>query len=47
MSQRTTATIRPGLRRGWDVFLAGVYWASFPEYSEAVDACRLKGYAVQ
>lgn len=46
MSQRNVATIRPGTHQGFEVYVAGRYWTSFPSYNAAAEACNVRGYLV-
>lgn len=46
MTGRVTATIRPGTHRGYEVYVSGRYWTSFPSYDEAAEACAERGYQV-
>ncbi len=41
-----SASIRPGLRKGYDVFVNGRYWQWFPDYYQAHDECVANGYKV-
>lgn len=46
MSKQLVATIRPGMNRGWLVYVNGGYWTTFPSYNEAAEACNKRGYKV-
>lgn len=46
MSQRSVATIRPGTHQGFEVYVAGRYWTSFPTYNTAAEACNERGYQI-